>query len=155
MRKMLYLMFLNMGLLLICSAAFAQETIVRGRITGASNEPLQGVSVSVKGTSRSVVTDATGNYSIKASKGEVLIFTNVGFQKKEVTVSGSTINAAMDLDSKSMENVVVTTALGIQKTKRSLGFSTQEVKGEEVAQTQRENFLNALQGRVAGATVNA
>ena len=61
----------------------------------------------------------------------------------------------MFTDSKALENVVVTTAMGIQKSKRSLGYATQEVKGEEIAQTQRENFLNSLQGRVAGATINS
>jgi TonB-linked SusC/RagA family outer membrane protein len=153
MRKMLYLMFLNIGLLLCCSV-HAQEILVKGHITGANNQPVQGVTVSVKGTNRSVVTDGSGNYTIRANRGSTLEFTSVGFQKQEVTVTGESVNIQLLTDSKSLENVVVTTAFGIQKSKRSLGYSTQEVKGEEIAQTQRENFLNALQGRVAGATIN-
>ena len=155
MRRCLYLLFLNIGLLFLCSIADAQEILVKGRLTGANNEPLQGVTVSVKGTNRSVVTDVNGNYSIRASQGSVLVFTNVGFNRREVTVSGATANVQLTTDSKALENVVVTTAMGIQKSKRSLGYATQEVKGEEIAQTQRENFLNSLQGRVAGATINS
>src|SRR3954471_18255727 len=104
MRKFLYLMFLNIGLLCLCSSIYAQEIVVKGRITGANNEPLAGVTVAVKGTNKSVTTDAGGNFSIRADRGNVLVFTSVGFQKKEVTVTGETINTQLSTDTKGMEN---------------------------------------------------
>jgi TonB-linked SusC/RagA family outer membrane protein len=155
MRKMLSLMFLNIGMFLLCTSGHAQELLVKGRVTGPNLEPLQGVTVTVKSTNRSATTDASGSYSIRANRGNVLVFTSIGFQRQELTLSGESADVQLLTDSRSLENVVVTTALGIQKTKRSLGYSTQEIKGEEIAQTQRDNFLNALQGRVAGATINS
>ncbi|HEY0355789.1 MAG TPA: TonB-dependent receptor plug domain-containing protein, partial [Flavisolibacter sp.] len=153
MSKFLFLMFLNIGLLLLGITANAQDITVKGRVTGPNNQPLLGATVTVKGTNRSVITNESGDYSIRASRGSVLVITSIGYLQKEVTVSGETENVSLSTDAKGMESVVVT-AMGIAKSKRSLSFSTQEVKGEEIAQTQRENFLTALQGRVAGATIN-
>lgn len=154
MRKFLCLLFLNAGLLILSNSLYAQDILVKGRVTGDDNEPIVGATITVKGTNRSVVSDASGAFSIRAAKGSVLTFTYVGSQRKEVAVNSNIMNVKLNTDAKAMENVVVTTALGIQKSKRSLGYSTQEVKGQEIAQTQRSNFLNALEGRVAGATVN-
>ncbi len=153
MRRFLYLLFLSMAVCL-GTAVHAQDILVKGRITGDKSEPLQGVSVTVKGTNRSVVTDASGTYAIQVPQGGTLVFSNVGYLRQERAVSGSSIDVRLATDTKGMENVVVT-ALGIQKNKRSLGYATQEVKGEELAQTTRDNFINALQGRVAGATINS
>lgn len=133
--------------------ASAQEITVRGLVTGPDNEPLQGVSVTVKETTRSVLTDISGSYSIKTEKGKILVFTSVGFLSKEVTTGDNlTVNVSLATDARRLAEVIVT-AFGIKKEKRGLGYSTQEIRGSEISQTQRENFFNAIQGRVAGATV--
>ena len=73
--------------------------------------------------------------------------------KFTVTIGDATeIPVKMPVNEKQLSEVVVT-SMGIKKEKRGLGFSSQEVKGDEVAQTQRENFFNSIQGRVAGATL--
>jgi len=75
------------------SFAFSQQ--VTGNITDESSEPLLGVSIIVKGTATGAVTDFDGNYTISASDGDVLVFSYVGFDTQEITVSGSTLNIVM------------------------------------------------------------
>src|SRR5436309_588314 len=125
MRKLLHLFFLNLAMLLCSHALHAQETVVKGRVTGDNNKPVSGATVTVKGTARSVSTTTDGNYSIRATVGNTLVISSVGYQPQEVRVQGGSADVQLLTDSKSMDNVVVTTALGIQKSKRSLGYSTQ------------------------------
>ena len=141
--------------LLLSTEVPAQESTVTGKVTNSNNEPLQGVSINVKKTTRSVFSDVAGNYSIKAAKGGVLVITSVGYLKQEITVGDNpVINVTLPTDTRNLSEVVVT-SFGIKKEKRGLSTSSQEIKGDEVSQTQRENFLNSIQGRVAGATVNS
>lgn len=115
---------------------------------------MAGVTVMNSNTKRSTQTASDGRFSIAAENGHTLVVTFVGYTRQEATVGVSnTISMRLSPTGGQLGEVVVT-ALGIQKSKRSLGYATQEVKGDELAQTQRENFLNALQGRVAGATVS-
>ena len=115
MRKFLYLMFLNMGLFLLCSSVHAQEITVKGRVTGTNNQPVPGATVTLKGTTRSVVTHQNANFSIRADRGAVLVISSVGFEPREMTASAETMNVQLAGETKSMESVVVTTGFGIQK----------------------------------------
>ncbi len=155
MRKFLSLMFMNIGLLLLGLSAFAQDRTITGRVTSADdNKPLQGVTVSVKGTNRSTTTNENGNFTITARTGDMLQFSYAGMQTSEIRVqSGS--NIELELSSREdVMNEVVVTAMDVKRNPRELGFSVQKVSGNEIAETQRENFLNSLQGRVAGLTIN-
>lgn len=117
------------------------------------NVPLQNVTVNVKGTKTSTKTNSVGYYSIAATKGQVLVFTYIDYAKQEQTVGGDEkINIRLVQNLKKLDEVVVT-AYGIEKNKRGLAYSAPEIKGPEIAQTQRDNWLNALSGRVAGATI--
>ncbi|RZM06197.1 MAG: SusC/RagA family TonB-linked outer membrane protein, partial [Pedobacter sp.] len=88
-----------------------------------------------------------------ANPGEMLVFSYIGYalQEKAVPASG-VVNVTLVADNQSLNEVVVT-ALGQRTSKRSLGTAQQQVKGSEIAETQRENFINALQGRIAGVEV--
>ncbi|UKJ07254.1 SusC/RagA family TonB-linked outer membrane protein [Solitalea lacus] len=132
----------------------AQQKLVKGTVTSAGDGlPLPGVSVIVKGSTKGAQTNTSGEYSVNAGAKDVLVFQFVGFKTAERTVgSNATINVQMVEDAKALGEVVVT-ALGIKQEKRALGYSVTEVKGKAIAETQRENFVNALQGRVAGLTV--
>lgn len=153
MKKKLLMLFL--GSLLFAFQALAQQVTVTGKITSTEDgQPIPGASVKIKGTANAVQTAPTGFYSIKANTGDVLQFTYLGRVMQERTVSTSlVINIALAEDAKALNEVVVT-ALGEKVQRRSLGNSQQEVKGADIAGTQRENFINALQGRVAGVEVN-
>ncbi len=150
------LLMLFMGAFLFVLQAVAQQVTVTGKITSSEDgQPIPGATVKVKGTSVATQANTNGIYTIKANKGDVLQFAYLGMLTKEQTVGATTtINISLVTDSKSLNEVVVT-ALGQKVNKRSLGTSQQEVKGEDIAQTQRENFVNALQGRVAGVEVTS
>ncbi|RYZ28952.1 MAG: SusC/RagA family TonB-linked outer membrane protein [Chitinophagaceae bacterium] len=155
MRKLLYLVLLSIGLASFHFAK-AQTPTVSGAVTAQNdNAPLQYVTVTNSTTNKRAVTNAQGIYTIEAVKGHRLVFTYVGYQPVEQTVGdGKVINVKMTATQGQMGEVVVT-AYGINRNKKSLGYSTSTVQGEEVAQTQREGFIQGLAGRVPGLSVNA
>ncbi|MES3019432.1 MAG: SusC/RagA family TonB-linked outer membrane protein [Bacteroidota bacterium] len=145
-------------LLFITFAANAQVRDISGKVTVAEDgSTLPGVSVRLKGTNAGATTDANGMYRIQVpGNTAVLVFTFIGFSPKEVTVGGqSVINVAMSSDSKALEEVVVTTQLGIARQSKSLGYAAQGVNSEELNKNRQPNILNALQGKVAGATISS
>jgi ferric enterobactin receptor len=140
-------------LLFISSSVFSQSSTVSGVVIGDDdNSPLPNVSVSVKGTKNATKTNQAGYYSIAANKGQTLVFTFIDYAKQEIVVGDDKQNVRLVQAQKQLGEVVVT-AYGIKKSKRELSYTAQEVKGEEIASTQRDNWLNALSGRVAGATI--
>ncbi len=155
MRKILHsCVALLLLLLLLPPALQAQERTVSGTILSEDTKsPLQGVTVRVKGTKRFVQTDANGKFSIKMNAGETLQFTYVGYSPIDVKPDGTNISLSLKPSDNTMGEVVVT-AMDIKRNPRELGYSVQKVSGAEIQETQRENFLNSLQGRVAGLTLD-
>lgn len=135
---------------------FQTQATVRGKITAkADGLPLPGVTVLEKGTSNGTVTDIDGNYTLTLRSSEpILVFSYIGYESVEIAISGqSTLNMTMVENIQAMSEVVVT-ALGIEREKRSLGYSVGEVKGEDLRTVAQENPINALAGRVAGVSIN-
>lgn len=137
----------------VMQISFAQEKSVSGTVTAAADGlPLPGVNVIVKGTTRGAQTDFDGNYSIKASVGETLVFSFVGLKTAEMKVGASNkIDVAMAEDAAALDEVVVV-AYGTQK-KEALTGSVGEVKSEEVAKITTGNVTQGLVGKVAGVQV--
>lgn len=146
--------FLVLLLVLVAQLTFAQERSVSGIVSDNAGLPLPGVSVLVKGTKNGTQTDFDGKYSIKASSSQVLIFSYIGMRTQEIAASASTVNVKLKDDSVELEGVVVT-ALGIKKEKKSLGYATQELKGDAIADTPVTNFAEALSGEVAGLDIQS
>src|SRR5690606_23327926 len=145
------------NIILTCIAVFSSMVTFAQTITGTvsdtSGTPLPGVSIVLNGTNRGTTTDFDGNYSISADAGQVLIYSYLGMITKEVTVgAGTTLNVVLEEDSTQLDEVVVT-ALGITRDKRSLGYATQEVEGENLNLSNQQNVLGSLAGRVAGVQV--
>lgn len=142
-----------MGLILVAVPAYAQQKTVTGKVTDEASVPLPNVSVIIKGTTTGTATNAAGNFSVRVAEGQVLQFRFIGTVPTERTVGASNvINIQLKRTATSLDAVVVT-ALGQTTQQRALGTSQQLVQGSDIAQTQRENFVNALQGRVAGVDV--
>lgn len=144
-------------ILAICSINYAQAQgkVVSGRVTSSEdNAALPGVSIAVQGTSIGTTTDIDGNYRITLpSEANTLIFSFIGYTNQVVQVNGrSQVNVSMVIDSKQLDEVVVT-ALGIERSERSLGYATQEVSGENLTFTKEQNVLGSLAGKVAGVQV--
>jgi len=131
-------------------------TIAQGIITGkviddANSQPLAGVTVSVKGSERSISTDNQGRFSITASPDELLVFSSVGYSTMEFKASDAA-NIRMTQTTNDLNEVVIT-ALGIKKEKKKLGYAIQEVKGDDLTVARETNVVNQLSGKIAGVTV--
>jgi TonB-linked SusC/RagA family outer membrane protein len=142
------------GLLFLFGSAMAQKNVT-GSVTSAKDgDGISNASVTNKKTNKTVLTNNNGSFVILASDGDVLEISNVGYFKKAVTVSGdSKILVVLEVNTK-QENTVMVTAFGQKKDTRSQGYGSQNITGTEIAETQRDNWMNALQGKVAGATIN-
>ena len=151
MKKLLLLL----GIFLLCtSAMFAQKTIT-GKVTSKSDgAPLPGVTVIVKGKTTGTITDVDGNYKLTVSEtATTLVYSFIGMTTHEVEIgTQTTINVALEASTTELEGIVVT-ALGISRDKKSLGYSTQEVKGDLVSTVATDNITNALSGKVSGVQV--
>ena len=144
---------LTLFLAFVVQLTFAQEKTISGVISDNSGLPVPGVNVILKGTTTGSQTDFDGKYSISAKKGDVLVFSFLGLKTQQVTVGASnTVNITMVEDTAVLDEVVVT-ALGIKREKKSLGYSTQEVKGDAVSAVKSQNFVNSLSGKVAGLNI--
>ncbi|MGL4493886.1 MAG: carboxypeptidase-like regulatory domain-containing protein, partial [Tannerellaceae bacterium] len=137
-------------LLLVAFEALAQKTVkISGKVIDELNEPLIGVSVVVKdkvgvGTS----TDIDGNYSITVSPYSTLIFTYIGYTKKEINIEDkSVVNVTMKSDVSVLEEVVITAAGAQRKVSSTGAITTIDTK---TLSTPTANLTNALAGNVAG-----
>ncbi|APD06160.1 tonB-dependent receptor SusC [Flavobacteriaceae bacterium UJ101] len=139
--------------LLLTSIVHAQEKTITGTITDESGESLPGAYVEVKGTQISAETDMDGNYEIQAKPGDTLIFSFIGLPDVEKTVGESNSMSVQFTENDNQIDQVVVTALGISRDKKSLGYATQEVSGEDVSTVKTGNVANSLSGKVAGIQV--
>jgi TonB-linked SusC/RagA family outer membrane protein len=144
-----------MVFLVIASSAAAQQS-VSGRVTSSvDGAPLPGVSVIVKGTTTGTSTDADGRYTISVpDNNAVLVLSFIGFTTQEIAVGGrTTIDVQMSEDTQELSEVVVT-ALGIEREKKGLTYSVQDVKTQEISKAREVNVINSLSGKVAGISIN-
>ncbi|WP_417444799.1 SusC/RagA family TonB-linked outer membrane protein [Joostella sp.] len=139
-------------ILLCCFSGFAQQQTITGVVTDDQNMPLPGASVLVKGTTNGTQTDFDGNYTMNASSGEILIFSYVGMDSKEVVVgSSSTINTTLVVSTNQLDEVVV---VGYGTQKRSdLTGAIVSAKSEDIAEQPALNAMQSLQGKVSGVNI--
>jgi TonB-linked SusC/RagA family outer membrane protein len=135
-------------------AAFAQ-TGIKGVITDPANQPLSGVSVIVKGSKSGTSTDLQGRFTINAPANGTLVFSRVGYAPQELLLKGQSFIELQLRQGKEALDEVVVTALGIKKEKKAVGYSVQEVKGNELVKAREPNVINSLTGKVAGLRVAA
>lgn len=131
-----------------------QDADCKGVVIDATDEPVIGASVVVKGkTGAGTVTDIDGNFTLKnVKKGETLRITSLGMTPVEVVYNGSNVKVTLKDDSKALDEVVVT-ALGIKRERKSLGYAIQDVKGDAILNSHENNVANALTGKIAGVQI--
>ncbi|MDJ1506550.1 SusC/RagA family TonB-linked outer membrane protein [Xanthocytophaga agilis] len=151
---MVGLQFLFLGLFVI-PQVYAQ-VVVKGTVRTETGEAFPAVSIFIKGTSKGTKTDAEGKFNIETPGPEaVLVFTFVGYQKKEVQVGNtSVLEVTLEPDIRALDEVVVT-ALGIKREKKQLTYSTQEVKAEEISRAKETGVLNSLTGKISGVQITS
>lgn len=133
---------------------FAQ-TSVTGTVSDTDNGgTIPGVNVQVKGTSIGTMTDMDGKYNLQVPEdATALVFSFVGMETQEVAYTGqTTIDVGLEANALNLDEVVVT-ALGVSREKKSLGYATQEVGGDELNKVTRTNFINSMSGKIAGVQI--
>lgn len=151
-RSLLLAWFFLMALPML---VLAQQRQITGQVISETGQPVSAASIMLKGSRTGSTADEAGRFTIMLPSREgVLVISAAGFRETEISVGASdaytvTLRPADDL------SAVVVTALGIRKEKRALGYSAQEVKGDDLAATRQTNIVNALRGKVAGVQINS
>ena len=145
--------------LLLCpviSHAFTEQQkqiTVTGTVVDTAGEPLIGVSIAVKGTTNGAITDFNGQFSVQAAKGDVLEISYIGYTTQTVTITdGTPLSITMKEDTQALDEVVVT-ALGIKRSEKALSYNVQKVDNSELTTVKDANFVNSLNGKVAGVNI--
>lgn len=145
----------SLALMLLCSGfALAQSMEIRGKVTeAATGLGVPGANITVKGTSVGTTSEMDGSYVIKAEKGQVLVYSFVGFETVERTVgNSSTMNVAMKEESAILNEIVVV-GYG-SSTKKEMTGATSKVEGVELKKLNLSRMDAALQGQMSGVTIN-
>jgi TonB-linked SusC/RagA family outer membrane protein len=152
MRKLLLLLSIWLGGLAV---ATAQTKEVTGKVTDNAGAPVPYATVQVKGSKVTAVADADGNFAIRAAAGDILVITSSGVTKKEAPVQtvGSRLNIVVTRVSQNLSEVVVTTALGIRRQARELGYATTQIKTAELNQAAVVNPATGLAAKVSGVDI--
>lgn len=152
LRKISLLLFLNLFLFSV-SAQNKTGISITGKVTDIKGTELAGVTVIHKNSKvAGTITDWQGNFNIKVSKGDELLFSYIGFESQTVQVDTEKYLIVTLQESSTYLNEVVITSLNIPREKKALGYSVQGVSGESFG-SRPTNALSALSGKIAGLQV--
>lgn len=150
---------LDNNLIVIAQKNQARAVPVNGHVKvknkDGSESAVSNVSIVEKGTSNGTRTNDNGDFTISVSNpNATLLISYVGYVTQEYPLNGqTTVNVVLNADEKELGEVVVT-ALGITRQKRSLTYATQSLKGEDLSNSREVNVTSAMNGKVAGLTIN-
>ena len=148
MKKILFVL----TCLMVSVATMASITVTGTVISAEDGLPVIGASVLEKGTSNGTITDFDGIYELTVADDAVLVFSYVGLASQELKVTGPTMDVTLKGDAIAMEEVVVT-AMGVVQEKKRLNFAVQNIGGDALTENKSANFVNSLQGKIAGVSV--
>jgi TonB-linked SusC/RagA family outer membrane protein len=154
MTKFIRSIVVVLALALSWQVSLGQNRIVTGTVKDNNGEAIIGASILVKGTTTGTYSDVDGNYSLAVpANATTLVVKYLGYKSREVPIgSNNVLNVSLEEDVLGLEEVVVT-AVGISAEKKSLGYSVQDVGGEQLTQASANNTLTALSGKVSGLQV--
>ncbi|MEM9721218.1 MAG: SusC/RagA family TonB-linked outer membrane protein [Bacteroidota bacterium] len=146
---------LTMSLMVLCSWVFAQQRTLSGTVVDPEGEPMVGATVQVQGSNSGTLTNQEGRYELSIPENAaVLMVSYIGYATQEIAINGkTTLDVTLQTEEVQLGDVVIT-ALGIRKESKKLGYATTTVAPEEVSVNRTPNFMNALQGKVAGVNVS-
>ena len=137
--------------LMVSMVAFSQQTI-SGSVTDENGVPLPGATVFVQGTSNATTSDFDGNFSIKASNGDILEASYVGYNSSSQTVSSSIANFTLS-QSTALDEVVIT-AQGIARKEKALGYAVTTITSEDIERKPETDISKILTGKIPGVQIN-
>lgn len=153
MRKSIFLFWM----VILSSISFSvssQTRTISGKVLNENGDPIPLATVQQKGTSKAVTATDNGTFSLSVSgKNPVLVISSVNYDTREFAVGNQSSYEVILKGSGQLSEVVVT-ALGITRKERSLGYATQEIKGDNLTLTNEKNVLGALAGKVAGVQIS-
>lgn len=145
---------LTLLLVFVVQITIAQEKTIDGTVTDAQGMPLPGVNVLVENSNRGTQTDFDGNFTVDASKGEVLIFSYIGFETVRQTVGeGSQMDVVLVEDASKLDEVLIV-AYG-SSNERSFTGAAETVSAEAITRGSSASFESALQGKVSGVNISS
>jgi TonB-linked SusC/RagA family outer membrane protein len=131
------------------------DITVKGRVTDSKGQALPGVNIVIKDTQKGTATDAEGNFQMGVGSGnDILVFSFIGYKTQQVVVGSQVSISVMLEENSNVLDEVVVTALGISREKKSLGYATQQVKGDVLTESPASNFVNNLSGKIAGVNIS-
>ena len=141
----------------LSSQSTLQTKKITGKVIDATGEPVIGANVVEKGnTGNGTITDIDGNFTLSVPAKAELQISFIGYKTATVKVGNqSAITVTLEDDSNMLGEVEITAEFGLKRVARAVGSSVQNVKAQEIAESGRDNFISALQGRVSGMTVTS
>ena len=127
---------------------------VTGRVVDSAGEPLIGATIMVEGTKEGAVTDIDGNFTINTTSKAKLVISYVGYTTQTILVGDKTTIDVTLKDVANTMNEVVVTALGIKRAEKALSYNVQSVGSNELTRNKDANFVNSLNGKVAGVSIS-
>ncbi len=123
--------------------------IIKGRVVDDSGQPLPGVTIIIKGTTKGTTTDADGNYTITAQMGDVLQFSYVGLETKSITVTGNILNVTLTGTGETLQDVVVIGSRNPTRTVTESAVPIDVISMKEIASQGPQVNLNQILNMVA------
>ena len=147
--------FLTLFTMLMFSGilTFAQNRVVTGKVTDEQGNPIAGATVTELGSTNATQADVNGNFTIRVGNNARLAVTAVGHAASTVTVTGNTVSVTLARGAELMQEVVVTTALGVRRQPKELGYATAKVSNKEITQATPVNLQQGLTGKVSGLNI--
>ena len=140
---------------LITHLAHAQDMRVTGKVISSKDQqPIPGVNILVRNTELGTTTDGSGNFTLNVPPNATLVFSSIGYAGQTVSIGNQTqLTVTLQESDQSLSEVVVT-ALGIKKEAKTLGYATATVNPDQITTNRTVNFMNALQGKIAGVNIS-
>ena len=126
-----------------------------GKVVDENNLPLIGVNIQIEDSGTGVITDMNGSFALEAPIGSTLSFSYIGYIPQKVKVTDKSLYNIQLSANVEVLNEVVVTALGIKREQKALSYNVQQVKSDQLTEIKDANFINSLNGKVAGVNINS
>ena len=126
-----------------------------GKVVDENNLPLIGVNIQIEDSGTGVITDMNGSFALEAPIGSTLSFSYIGYIPQKVKVTDKSVYNIQLSSNVEVLNEVVVTALGIKREQKALSYNVQQVKSDQLTEIKDANFINNLNGKVAGVNINS
>ena len=140
-------------LMFVCALAFGQTRTVTGTVRDSKGEPIPFATITEVGTNNATQADANGSFAISVRSGARLAVSATGFQAQTLTVTGNTLDFALGRSEGQLQEVVVTTALGIRRRPKEIGYANTTINSERITSGNSPTLGQALSGKVAGLQI--